>query len=107
MWPLWAIILKSASEGAQTLLNCAMSPIDYSKRGESGWLTVGYYRDCREAKYVFVLKETYFRYHREEILSIEECEDLRKRTDEEIATAEKKSAIRRKVEKAQAEAKAK
>jgi NAD(P)-dependent dehydrogenase (short-subunit alcohol dehydrogenase family) len=57
MWPLWAIILKSALEGAQTILTCAMSPIDYSKRGENGWLTVGYYRDCREAKYVLILKE--------------------------------------------------
>jgi NAD(P)-dependent dehydrogenase (short-subunit alcohol dehydrogenase family) len=54
MWPFWAIILKSGYEGAQTLLNCAMSPIDYSKRGENGWLTAGYYRDCREAKYVFI-----------------------------------------------------
>lgn len=40
-------------------------------------------------------------------MSVEDCEELRKRTDEEIATAEKKSAIRRKVEKAQADAKAK
>jgi hypothetical protein len=48
-----------------------------------------------------------FRYHRDETLSVEACEELRKRTDEEIKTAEKKSAIRRKVEKAQAEDKAK
>lgn len=56
MWPLWAIILKSGWEGAQSLLNCAMSPIDYSKRGENGWLTAGYYRDCRGAKYVLILR---------------------------------------------------
>jgi hypothetical protein len=48
-----------------------------------------------------------FRYQRDEILSIEACEELRKRTDQEIATAEKKSAIRRKIEQAQAEDKAK
>jgi hypothetical protein len=57
------------------------------------------------SKVCFNLEGAYCRYHREEILSIEDCEELRKRTDEEIATAEKKSAIRRKVEKAQAEAK--
>lgn len=50
MWPLWFIVLKSGWEGAQTILHCAMSPIDYSKRGEQGWTTAGYYRDCREAK---------------------------------------------------------
>jgi NAD(P)-dependent dehydrogenase (short-subunit alcohol dehydrogenase family) len=51
MWPIWFIILKSAWEGAQTILHSAMSPIDYSKRGEQGWGTAGYYRDCSEAKY--------------------------------------------------------
>jgi NAD(P)-dependent dehydrogenase (short-subunit alcohol dehydrogenase family) len=50
MWPIWFIMLKSGWEGAQTILHCAMSPIDYSKRGEQGWTSAGYYRDCREAK---------------------------------------------------------
>jgi NAD(P)-dependent dehydrogenase (short-subunit alcohol dehydrogenase family) len=53
MWPIWFIVLKSVWEGAQTILHCAMSPIDYSKRGEQGWTSAVYYRDCREAKYVF------------------------------------------------------
>ena len=50
MWPFWFIVLKSAWEGAQTILHCAMSPIDYGKRGEEGWGGSGYYRDCQEAK---------------------------------------------------------
>jgi len=50
MWPLWFVILKSPWEGAQTILYCAMSPIDYTKREELGWTTAGYYRDCREAR---------------------------------------------------------
>jgi NAD(P)-dependent dehydrogenase (short-subunit alcohol dehydrogenase family) len=50
MWPLWFIILKSSWEGAQTILHCAMSPIDYSTRGEEGWSLAGYYRDCQEAR---------------------------------------------------------
>jgi NAD(P)-dependent dehydrogenase (short-subunit alcohol dehydrogenase family) len=49
-WPIWFIILKSPWEGAQTILHCAMTPIDYSKRGEQGRTTAAYYRDCREAK---------------------------------------------------------
>ena len=56
MWPVWFIVLKSAWEGAQTILHCAMSPIDYSKRGEQGWTSAGYYRDCREAKYRSILR---------------------------------------------------
>jgi NAD(P)-dependent dehydrogenase (short-subunit alcohol dehydrogenase family) len=51
MWPFWYIVLKSPWEGAQTALHCAMSPIDYGKRGEGGWDGAAYYRDCREAKY--------------------------------------------------------
>jgi hypothetical protein len=43
------------------------------------------------------------RYQRDELKSIEACDELRKRTDKEIADAEKKSAIRRKVEQAKAE----
>ena len=50
MWPIWFIVLKSGWEGAQTILHCAMSPIDYSKRGEQGWTSAAYYRDCRDAK---------------------------------------------------------
>lgn len=53
-WPIWAIILKSEWEGAQTILHCAMSPIDYSGRGE-GWTNAAYYRDCREARYLNAL----------------------------------------------------
>jgi NAD(P)-dependent dehydrogenase (short-subunit alcohol dehydrogenase family) len=89
MWPIWFVVLKSAWEGAQTILHCAMSPIDYSDRGEEGWVTAGYYRDCREAKY-----------QREELSSAEHWETLKRQTDKEIADAEKKSAIRRKVEEA-------
>ena len=51
MWPLWYIVLKSGWEGAQTVLHCAMSPIEYSRQGEEGWLSAAYYRDCSEAKY--------------------------------------------------------
>jgi NAD(P)-dependent dehydrogenase (short-subunit alcohol dehydrogenase family) len=54
MWPIWFILLKSAWEGAQTILHCAMSPIAYDKRGEEGWKLAGYYRDCREARYTSV-----------------------------------------------------
>jgi NAD(P)-dependent dehydrogenase (short-subunit alcohol dehydrogenase family) len=50
MWPLWAVVLKSSWEGAQTILHCAMIPIAYDKRSEEGWKLAGYYRDCREAK---------------------------------------------------------
>ena len=56
MWPIWYILLKSVWEGAQTTLHCAMSPIDYSKRGEQGWAIAGYYRDCRVARYVRFMK---------------------------------------------------
>ena len=50
LWPLWFVMFKSAWEGAQTVLHCAMSPIDYNKRTENGWGTAGYYRDCKDAK---------------------------------------------------------
>lgn len=89
LWPFWFLVLKSAWEGAQTILHCAMSPIDYGEREEEGWNVAGYYRDCREAKY-----------QRKEVLSVDEWKSLKKRTDREIADAEKKSAIRRKVEEA-------
>jgi len=102
MWPLWYIILKSAWEGAQTTLHCAMSPIDYSTRGEEGWTIVGYYRDCREAKYCVFVEWAYSRYQRTELLSIEACEELRKLAEKEILDVEKKSAVRRKVEEARA-----
>jgi hypothetical protein len=102
MWPIWYILLKSAWEGAQTTLHCAMSPIDYSKRGEQGWTIAGYYRDCREAKYILFIEFTYSRYQRTELLSIEACEELRKRAEKEILDAEKKSAVRRKVVEARA-----
>jgi hypothetical protein len=42
-----------------------------------------------------------WRYQREEILSTEACEELKKRADKEIDAAERKSAVRRKVEEAQ------
>jgi NAD(P)-dependent dehydrogenase (short-subunit alcohol dehydrogenase family) len=54
MWPIWFLLLKNASEGAQTILHCAMSPIEYDRRGEDGWKTAGYYRDCREARYIIL-----------------------------------------------------
>ena len=50
MWPVWFVVLKSAWEGAQSILHCAMSPIEYDKRGEDGWQTSVYCRDCHEAK---------------------------------------------------------
>ena len=49
MWPIWYLILKSPLEGAQTVLHCAMTPVDYNKRAEDGWTSAGYYRDCKEA----------------------------------------------------------
>jgi NAD(P)-dependent dehydrogenase (short-subunit alcohol dehydrogenase family) len=52
MWPLWFIVLKSEWQGAQTILHCAMRQIEYDRRGEGGWKAAGYYRDCREAKYI-------------------------------------------------------
>jgi NAD(P)-dependent dehydrogenase (short-subunit alcohol dehydrogenase family) len=51
MWPLWYIVLKSGWEGAQTVLHCVMSPIEYGARGEEGWKSAAYFRDCSEAKY--------------------------------------------------------
>jgi len=92
MWPLWFIVLKSEWQGAQTILHCAMRPIEYDRRGEGGWKAAGHYRDCREAKY-----------QRDELLSVEACEELRKRTDKDILDAEKRSAVRRKIEQAQVE----
>jgi NAD(P)-dependent dehydrogenase (short-subunit alcohol dehydrogenase family) len=83
-WPFWFLLLKSAWQGAQTILHCAMSPVDYSDREEEGWTHAAYYRDCRKAKY-----------QREELLSVGEWEGLKKRTDKEIVDAEKKSAIRK------------
>ena len=50
VWPFFYLILKSPWEGAQTILHCAMSPIDYGKRAEDGWGSAAYYRDCQEAK---------------------------------------------------------
>jgi hypothetical protein len=44
---------------------------------------------------------TNWRYQREEISSPEACEELKKRADTEIETAEKKSAVRRKLEEAE------
>ena len=44
------------------------------------------------------------RYQRDELYNTEKWEELRKRTDKEIADAEKKSAIRRKVEEAKKKA---
>ena len=79
-----------------------MSPIDYSQRGEQGWIGAGYYRDCREAKYIQSWEIANSRYQRDELLSVEACEELKKRTDKQISDAEKKSAIRRKVEQAKA-----
>jgi hypothetical protein len=38
------------------------------------------------------------------LFSADKCEELRKQTDKQIADAEKKSAIRRKVDEAKAEA---
>ena len=46
----------------------------------------------------------YSRYQRTEVLSIEACEELRKRAEKEILDAEKKSAVRRKVVEARAKA---
>jgi NAD(P)-dependent dehydrogenase (short-subunit alcohol dehydrogenase family) len=107
MWPIWFIVLKSAWEGAQTILHCAMSPIDYSQRGELGWTAAGYYRDCREAKYFQSSEGSDCRYQRDELFSVEACEELKKRTDKEISDAEKKSAIRRNVEQAKAKSETK
>lgn len=104
MWPLWFIVLKSAWEGAQSILHCAMSPIEYDKRGEDGWQSAEYCRDCHEAKYPPEFGCAKRRYQRDELFSVEKCEELRKQTDKEIADAEKKSAIRRKVKQAKAEA---
>jgi len=50
LWPLWWVVLKSTWRGAQTILHCAMSPVDYDKRGENGWVTAGYYRDCKPSR---------------------------------------------------------
>jgi hypothetical protein len=46
---------------------------------------------------------TNYRYQRDELMSEEACEELRKRTDKEIADAEKKSAIKRKLEQVELE----
>jgi hypothetical protein len=54
MWPLWFIVLKSAWEGAQSILYCAMSPMEYNKRGDDGWQSAEYCRDCHDAKYFVV-----------------------------------------------------
>ena len=105
MWPIWFVVLKSTWEGAQSILHCAMSPIEYDKRGEDGWQTAEYCRDCHDAKYLFpCFRRTNGRYQREELFSADKCEELRKQTDKQIADAEKKSAIRRKVDEAKAEA---
>jgi hypothetical protein len=47
------------------------------------------------------------RYQREEIASVQARETLKKRTEKEISDAEKKTAIRRKVDKAKSKQKSK
>jgi hypothetical protein len=79
-----------------------MIPIAYDKRSEEGWKLAGYYRDCREAKWILFICTNY-RYQRDELMSEEACEELRKRADKEIADAEKKSAIKRKLEQVELE----
>jgi hypothetical protein len=100
LWPLWWIILKSAWGGAQTILYCAMSPIDYGHRGENGWEMAAYCRDCKDARYVLHFDKIIdSRYQRDELISVEACGELKRRTDQEIAEWEARSAMRRNKDK--------
>jgi len=74
-----------------------MSPIDYTGRGENGWGAAAYYRDCKDARCVYFNIISDNRYQRDELTSVEACDELKRRTDLEIAEKEKMSAIRRKI----------
>ncbi|KAJ5894221.1 oxidoreductase C19A8.06 [Penicillium taxi] len=85
-WPLWWLILKSPSQGAQSILTAAMDE-DYG-RGEGGWLV----KECRQMDYARVdIKD----------------EDVGKRlwefSEKQIEEAEKEGAVKRALEKKEKE----
>ncbi|KAJ5690004.1 oxidoreductase C19A8.06 [Penicillium macrosclerotiorum] len=86
-WPLWWLVLKSPSQGAQSVLHAAMEET-YS-RGEGGWLI----KECREVDCA-----------RRDVKD----EDLGKRlwefSEKQIEEAEKEGAVKRALEKKEKEA---
>lgn len=87
-WPFWWLVLKSPQQGAQSVLYAAME--ERYSRGEGGWMI----KECREVDYA-----------RAEIKDDEAGKKLWEFSQAQIETREKESAVKRALEKKEAEAK--
>jgi NAD(P)-dependent dehydrogenase (short-subunit alcohol dehydrogenase family) len=85
-WPLWWLVLKSPQQGAQSILYAAMEA-KYG-RGEGGWMV----KECRQVDFA-----------RTEVTNEEAGKKLWEFSQGQIEVREKEGAIKRAMEKKQAE----